>query len=187
MNPPPAVSEEVAQESRAAATLGQVRGYGKAAPKADQLKPSPPLPPRAPTDAMGALLGAMERQTEAIAALVALSRDEDEEVRSWATFGLASQCEVDTDAVRQALVDRFDEEDVEVRGEALVGLARRGDPRVIEPLATELRGETVGVLAVEAASLMPSRRFVDALEALAKVEPDDALLTEALERCRKAR
>ncbi len=126
-----------------------------------------------------------EASEPAVAALVALSSDDDEEVRSWATFGLGSQCDVDTAVVRQALVDRLDEPDHEIRGEALVGLARRADPRVIEPLAAELGLDSVATLAVEAAAEMPSPRFTAALEERLERQPEDRALTEALRRCRE--
>lgn len=70
----------------------------------------------------------------AIATLIALSGDSDREVRNWATFGLGSMTEVDSIPVREALFARVTERDEEISGEALVGLALRGDTRVAEPL-----------------------------------------------------
>jgi len=74
----------------------------------------------------------------AICALIELSSDPDFAVRNWATFGLGSQTEADSSEIRDALLSRLGEEDAEIRGEALVGLANRGDPGVIEPLLREL-------------------------------------------------
>jgi len=74
----------------------------------------------------------------AIAALIECSTDTDRDVRNWATFGLGSQIDTDTQPIREALFARFEEEDDEIRGEALVGLARRGDIRVAAALLKEL-------------------------------------------------
>jgi len=72
----------------------------------------------------------------AIDALIELTSDMDRGVRNWATFGLA-QCEVDTPAVREALALRLSEEDEEIRGEAISGLSRRGDTRVVDLVKTD--------------------------------------------------
>lgn len=61
----------------------------------------------------------------AVAALVLLSNDEDRDVRDWATFALGSQTDLDTFELREALRARLTDDDLEIRGEALVGLGRR--------------------------------------------------------------
>ena len=82
----------------------------------------------------------------AIAALIELSSDPDYDVRNWATFGLGSQIDTDTPAIREALWARLEEPEDEVRGEAWVGLARRGDVRVAAALLRELELHEVDVL-----------------------------------------
>ena len=82
----------------------------------------------------------------AVAALIVLSADPNDDVRNWATFGLGSQTTLDTPELRDALVARLHEEDDEIRGEAFVGLAERGDPRVIPALLHELRSTPLDVL-----------------------------------------
>lgn len=89
----------------------------------------------------------------AIEALVRLSRDADDAVRDWATFGLGTQIERDTPEIREALFDRLDDADPDTRGEALVGLARRGDPRGVAPLREALAAGPPGTLLLEAAAL----------------------------------
>jgi len=74
----------------------------------------------------------------AIHAMIQLSSDSDRDVRNWATFGLGSQIETDTPAIRDALVARLEDDDAEIRGEALVGLAERGDVRVAASFLREL-------------------------------------------------
>ncbi len=76
--------------------------------------------------------------SHAVQAMIQLSTDPDHDVRNWATFGLGSQIESDTPAIRNALVARLDEEDAEIRGEAMVGLAERGDVGVIPQFLREL-------------------------------------------------
>ena len=74
----------------------------------------------------------------AIAALIHLSSDADDEVRDWATFGLGSQIDVNSVKIRQALIARLNDPDGETRYEAIVGLARRGDPAVIPAFLQEI-------------------------------------------------
>jgi HEAT repeat protein len=82
----------------------------------------------------------------AIEAMVARSADQDSDVRNWATFGLGSMVDADTPAIRTALFARLEEEDDEIRGEAIVGLARRGDVRVTRSLLQELERLRIEVL-----------------------------------------
>jgi HEAT repeat protein len=107
---------------------------------------------RDPLVRFGVVLGLSPHPASAaVEGLIQLSVDPDEDVRNWATFGLGTMMDVDTPALRDALVQRLGDPNAEIRGEALVGLAQRKDERVLEPLRRELVGESVGVLAVEAA------------------------------------
>jgi HEAT repeat protein len=105
---------------------------------------------------------------EAIEAMIRLLRDANEEVRDWATFGLGSILEVDEERIRQALRDRLGDGDGDVRAEAMVGLARRGDDRVIAGLARALDAE------LDDSPIVP-RHLMDALLILATRTPDPAL------------
>lgn len=123
-----------------------------------------------------------------IQALIILSADSDEDVRNWATFGLGSQIDVDTKEIRDALFQRLNEVESEtgheIRGEALVGLAKRKDVRVVEPLLKELSGDALGVLPVEAAVEMADKIFCAPLLALKDwwdLNPN--LLDEAIKNC----
>ena len=104
---------------------------------------------------------------QAIQALIKLSSDEDWDVRNWATFGLGTMVDIDTEAIRDALFQRLLHEAAgegdEIYGEALVGLAERKDPRLIPPLLQELSSNPVGRLAVEAASIVGDPRLYSAL------------------------
>jgi len=99
----------------------------------------------------------------AIATLIELTKDEDEEVRNWATFGLGSQVDIDTAEIRAALFERVTDSHDETRGEALVGLARRRDPRVLGPIIEELSSEHIGILVLEAAETLGDPKLLPAL------------------------
>ncbi len=107
----------------------------------------------------------------AIQALIGLSADEDSDVRDWATFGLGSQIDIDTPEIGEALVARLTDPDVDTRAEALVGLARRQDPRAVEPLLHELAASYVPWITLDAASEMRDDRVYQALFTL-RERPD---------------
>jgi HEAT repeat protein len=99
----------------------------------------------------------------AIAALALLSKDEDRDVRDWATFALGSQTDLDTPDLREALRARLTDLDPEIRGEALVGLGRRHDEHLKAVILNELSGEFHGDWAFEAAEAIADPDFVPAL------------------------
>ncbi|MET9956574.1 ankyrin repeat domain-containing protein [Streptomyces sp. NPDC006339] len=74
---------------------------------------------------------------QAVAVLVALSRDHDPRVRDWATLALA-ELPGDPPAVREALAARLADPDPDAAAEAARGLAIRQDPRAVEALARVL-------------------------------------------------
>jgi len=113
--------------------------------------------------------GLAHEDDRAIAALIGLSTDSAVLVRDWATFTLGSQLDADTPALRAALAARLEDPDGVTRGEALVGLARRGDRQVVEPLLRELasgQNDDARDYAVEAAALIDDPRLAKALQAL---------------------
>ncbi|MCI5161773.1 MAG: lyase [Candidatus Electrothrix sp. AX5] len=88
---------------------------------------------------------------QAIAALIQLSRDDDDDVRNWAMFALADQTDIDGPEIREALAAGLQDPETEIRGEALVGLARRKDARVFTELVKEWALHDVSILSIEAA------------------------------------
>ncbi len=70
----------------------------------------------------------------ALATLIELTNDPSPQVRDWATFGLGTQSAADSPAIRDALAARVNDVDADTRGEALVGLARRGDSRAVDAI-----------------------------------------------------
>lgn len=130
-----------------------------------------------------ALLG--DAHPESVRVMIELSRDQDAEVRDWATFGLGAQIDVDTIEVREALWSRCSDPDSAIRAEGISGLVRRGDPRAVDVLRRVLQSEDVGSLEVEAARDLASPELLDALESLRSWwDVDSALLEEAIARSR---
>jgi HEAT repeat protein len=101
---------------------------------------------------------------DAIATLITLSGDSDNETRNWAMFGIGTQIDTDTPEVRAALLKGLNDNEPEIRGEAMIGLARRGDLRCVDAILKELSGPFYGDWAVEAAEILGLPEFVPALE-----------------------
>jgi hypothetical protein len=74
----------------------------------------------------------------AIATVRDLMVDEDDGVRDWATFDLGTLSDVDNEEIRDALLARLDDHNLDPRLEAIVGLARRQDERIRPYLEAEL-------------------------------------------------
>ena len=136
----------------------------------------------------GVVLGIMNFEDSRVTeTLIGLSGDVEGRVRDWATFGLGSLQDIDTPEVREALLARVTDDDEQARGEAMVGLARRRDPRVTESIRKELAGGSAGELVIRAAAEFPDLSYVPHLLSLlesqkAKGKPD-AGTAEAIARC----
>lgn len=170
--------EETVLEA-ACAALGQ-RQDPRAVPPLARLRDHPSSLIRF---AVAVALGGFDATT-AIEALIDLSADADPDIRDWATFGLGSQTDVDTPAVREALARRLADEDGDIRGEALVGLARRKDARVVGPLLADLAIPHYGTLVLEAARELGDPRLHTPLVRLrGRHDIDIRLLEEAITAC----
>ncbi len=126
---------------------------------------------------------------EAIACLARLCSDTDPDVRNWAAFGIGSLSEADSPLIREALLSLLDDPDAEIRGEALIGLAKRQDPCVKAPLVRELGAAFEGSWCLEAAELLADRDLLPLLEDLQSRLPGEDLakfgndLRRAIEAC----
>lgn len=78
---------------------------------------------------------------EGVETLLNLMNDPSAEVRDWATTIIGETVAIDGPRVREALVRRATDEDEITRSEALHGLARRQDERVVPYLIAELRAK----------------------------------------------
>jgi HEAT repeat protein len=101
-------------------------------------------------------LGSFPNDSQAIQSLLMLTRDEDDDVRDWAVFGLGNLGDTDSPEIRDAL---FPDSNERVREEAMVGLAKRKDKRVLPALLaalnqSELDDPGVTELTIETAYLM---------------------------------
>jgi HEAT repeat protein len=99
-------------------------------------------------------LGSFADDPNAIAVLLLLMRDPDDDVRDWATFGLGTQSDSDCEEIRDTLLRRVSDSNENVREEAIVGLSRRKDTRVLPALIVELQQPDVTRLTLEAAREM---------------------------------
>ena len=93
----------------------------------------------------------------ALTALRQLSTDPDEDVRDWATFSLG-QSEATDPATVEALFARSEDPHYDTRCEAILGLAKRHDPRARALVDRELAQPMVGALIVEAQGLLDTDR-----------------------------
>jgi len=104
--------------------------------------------------AVACACGSFGNEELAVNVLLNLMRDDDSDVRDWATFGLGSMSDSDTPTIRNALFDALNDSDADVRQEAQIGLAKRQDTRVLPHLFALLQEPEVDDLTIEAACLM---------------------------------
>lgn len=130
----------------------------------------------------------------AVRTLIELTEDVDADVRDWATFGLGSRIDLDTPAIREALFRRLTDSDNTTRSEAMVGLARRKDQRVVAALLEQLAPERMALLKerpdlpIEAAEEVADPRLLPALLRLrAAGWEDNGYLDQVIDRCREGR
>ncbi|MEO7563850.1 MAG: HEAT repeat domain-containing protein [Sphingomicrobium sp.] len=108
--------------------------------------------------------------------LLALMRDELPANRDWATFLLAQQG-LDSTDLRKALFAAAEDENDDVRAEAIVGLAKRDKAVALPLLRRELGREHVSVPLFEAAEIVADLSLVDDLRDFA-MPSEDVLLDE---------
>jgi hypothetical protein len=123
-----------------------------------------------------------DRTAHLVGILLDLMKDEDNDVRDWATFGIGQLLNDDTYEIRAALVRRLDDFDIDTRWEAIVGLARRHDRRAVEPLREALATGAVPFFGVVASGWIADPGLLPLLTSLDAWEGDSALL-EAVGRC----
>ena len=95
--------------------------------------------------------------------LVVLSSDRDNDVRNWATFGLGTQSHRADEVVLEALRQRMYDPHEETRGEALAGLAAKGDPMGKQAVLHELESRVLATLVIQAAESYADPMFLPAL------------------------
>ncbi len=88
--------------------------------------------------AIACALGSFANNPKAIPALMILTSDADDDVRDWAVFGLGNLGDADSAEIRDAIFARLNDPNEDVREEAMVGLAKRKDQRVLLALIAAL-------------------------------------------------
>lgn len=109
----------------------------------------------------------------AIDAAIILSNDKVASIRNWATFGLGTLIERDNKAIRNALWTRTKDKHQETKLEAIVGLAKRKDLRLIEIITKELTKGEYGTLIFEAIEELNDRQFLPLLQQNLKTAKSD--------------
>ncbi|CUI06495.1 HEAT repeat domain-containing protein [Massilia antarctica] len=100
-----------------------------------------------------------------VEALLVLATDSDDDTRDWATFALGTMHEADTAEIRERLWQNLGDSNESVSGEALAGLAKRKDERVIAVLLERL-DEDCMVFELDAAEMMASALLLAPLNAI---------------------
>jgi hypothetical protein len=126
----------------------------------------------------------------AIDGLIQLSTDSDYDVQNWAVFGLASLCDRNNKEIRSALFAHVQNKDAEIRGEAMIGLAKRQDKRVKNFIIKELNNLKEGCWVLDAIIEKPDVDYVNPLRQLIHKMSEKSELErhvddakEALEAC----
>lgn len=117
--------------------------------------------------------------------LIAMMSDGDTANRDWATLLLA-QLQMDMPDVRKALIAAASDANVNVRGEAILGIAQLDRTAALPFLARELKGNIVSKPLMEAAAIVADISLVPDLEAFATPSDDawmDSLVDQALVAC----
>jgi HEAT repeat protein len=99
-------------------------------------------------------LGSFPDEPLGVETLLLLMQDTDADVRDWATFGLGVLGSSDSAEIREALVRGLNDSREDVREEAMVGLGKRKDQRVLSALLPALEQPNITDRVIEAADLM---------------------------------
>jgi HEAT repeat protein len=99
-------------------------------------------------------LGSFPNDTLSVKTLIALMDDVDSDVRDWATFGVGVLGDQDSVELREALYRRLNDSDPDASEEAVVGLAKRQDLRVLPKLIELLTQASISSRAAEAACML---------------------------------
>ncbi|WP_298143647.1 hypothetical protein [Flavobacterium sp.] len=109
----------------------------------------------------------------AIEMLIKLSSDKLSHIRNWATFGLGTQIERNNEAIREALWKRVNDKHQETKLEAIVGLAKRNDKRILDIIKREIIGGEYGKLLLEAVIYTKNKEFLSLLKQNLRIIKND--------------
>ncbi len=111
------------------------------------------------------------QDAKAMPAMLALAKDADDHVRDWAMFGLGSLWDLDTPEIREVLWLGYSDSVEEIRGEALAGLAKRRDKRVLELLPSALEADLYGKWNIELVEMLVEPEYQTELQELTERLP----------------
>ncbi len=111
-------------------------------------------------------------EPESIETLLRLATDSVDEVRNWATFSIGTMHEADSPEIRAMLWTNLQDQSEDVRGEALVGLARRKDERIV-PVLHELLDANCRVFELMASELIASPQLLECLNKIKNSVADE--------------
>ncbi|MFB2538697.1 MULTISPECIES: HEAT repeat domain-containing protein [unclassified Acinetobacter] len=126
---------------------------------------------------------------DAIDAIIGLCQDESAYIRDWATFALGSQITTDNAKIRNALHQQLSDKDTNVRGEALVGLAERGDNSIEDALKHDLSLFPDTLYAIKASGILGLSSLLPYLQKLKEnyanqlSDYDLDVIQDAIEQC----
>jgi hypothetical protein len=115
--------------------------------------------------------------------LLSLMEDGDDEIRDWATTGLARQLDDDSRVIRAALWKRMSDPAPGVRCEAIVGLARRHAPHVVDRVREGLLDDPVDHRVLQAAGFLADPELFPLLESIVARGLTSTSLEAALAQC----
>jgi hypothetical protein len=112
----------------------------------------------------------------AIETLIFLMKDKVSSIRDWATFGIGTQLDKNTQKIRNALWERVNDKNQDTKLEAIVGLGKRKDIRVKEIIIRELLDGEFGTLLFEAIEEFNDKEFLPFLyQTLEKSKSDKSI------------
>ena len=100
----------------------------------------------------------------AVRTLIFLSDDKFSSIRNWATFGIGSLTEENSEVLRDALWERVKDAHQETKLEAILGLAKRKDSRVKEIIKKEIINGEFGIVLLEAIDEFKDKQFLPLLK-----------------------
>lgn len=110
--------------------------------------------------------------SEVIKILIKLSEDKLSHIRNWATFFI-TEGDRNNLYIREALCKRVNDKHQETKLEAILGLAKRKDNRVIEIIERELIDGEYGILLFEAILETNNKEFLPILQQNLKLIEED--------------
>ena len=112
---------------------------------------------------------------EVVEVLIKLSNDKSNDIRNWATFYIG-QGERNNKNIREALWQRVNDKHQETKLEAISGLAKRKDKRVIDVIKRELLEGEYGTLLFEAIIETVDKQFLPLLHQNLKSSKGDSTI-----------